>query len=727
MIRSAIKKVEASGTFLRRMPFVFLAAVTLALILISTFGTIRDYSSWWMISLWTLTAFSGCITLASQKSGRKFHTTLLHFSLLLIAAGALVTHLTSEQGTLHLRFDEVTRHFTTDDNKRVELPFNAVITDVDVEYYPGTSTPMDYKAEVKLGDTAPQQISLNHIVSGEGYRLVLSSYDSDMHGATFHVARDAAGTAISYAGYLIFAIAAIISLCVSSGGFRTALRRLRAIPAILIVAVWLPSSTSAAANSTERLPSLPASTSQSLSRLPVFYNDRIAPFGSLELDFANGLTGNSGYLDYSPEQITEGFLFYFGSWKEIPVIKVESPEVRQQLGLTSGENASYIQWFDAVTSGRLSEETLARSGDEKKRRDLARFESVNSLVSGSTLRLFPIRDDAGKVKWFSPTDQDIPYSTETSLWLFIRKSPGYLNECILSGNYAEADKVIVKIALYQKKCAPEAIPSPRRITSELFYNKIARPFIPALLGITAALILMILTFRKNFRRRMVTLLIASGLWGWISLLEILRWIVTGHIPLTNGFETMQFMAWCCFATAVVLAWYRSIAYSFAILAGSLALLVASMSSRGAVVEPLMPVLSSPLLSIHVMLVMGAYALMTIMTVAAITGLLSDKKTSSKIAALEQTLLYPAIFLIGTGIFAGAVWANMSWGRYWGWDPKEVWALVTMLTYSFATHRITLNYFNRPKIMHVFSIAAFLTVLFTYFGVNYLLKGLHSYV
>lgn len=140
--------------------------------------------------------------------------------------------------------------------------------------------------------------------------------------------------------------------------------------------------------------------------------------------------------------------------------------------------------------------------------------------------------------------------------------------------------------------------------------------------------------------------------------------------------------------------------------------------------PLQPVLQTPLLGIHVSVIMLAYTLFAIIAINGIVGLCS-KKLSAVSYQLSVILLYPAEFCLMAGIFIGAVWANMSWGRYWGWDPKETWALITMLVYALLLHYPWLA--GKFKIIyHVFAIVAFFFVLFTYFGVSYLLGGLHSY-
>lgn len=205
----------------------------------------------------------------------------------------------------------------------------------------------------------------------------------------------------------------------------------------------------------------------------------------------------------------------------------------------------------------------------------------------------------------------------------------------------------------------------------------------------------------------------------------MRWLISGHVPLSNGYETMQFLSLILLVVAILCRKSRLL-LPMGILGSGLALGVSVLSGSGASISGLMPVLDSPLLSIHVVLVMMSYALFLLITLTGIAGIMNNKNDARRFAAMINVMLYPALSLLAMGIFVGAVWANISWGRYWGWDPKEVWALITLLTYSFAAHPSLLPFFRKPRFLLSFSIIAFITVIITYFGVNFILGGLHSY-
>ncbi len=216
--------------------------------------------------------------------------------------------------------------------------------------------------------------------------------------------------------------------------------------------------------------------------------------------------------------------------------------------------------------------------------------------------------------------------------------------------------------------------------------------------------------------------------AYLTMALILRWIISGHVPMSNGFETMQFMAWAAAAITLLTARKSMLVLPFGILTAGLALMVASFGESNPQITQLMPVLVSPLLSIHVAVIMIAYALLAFLMLGGVMALAlrGNQEVVERLHIVGQVILYPAVFLLTVGVFIGAVWANVSWGSYWSWDPKEVWALITLIIYALPLHGQSLPLFRRPMFFHAYCIIAFLSVLITYFGVNFILGGMHSY-
>lgn len=235
----------------------------------------------------------------------------------------------------------------------------------------------------------------------------------------------------------------------------------------------------------------------------------------------------------------------------------------------------------------------------------------------------------------------------------------------------------------------------------------------------------------NYRRNWVYVVLKVGLWTsclvhWGAYL--LRWYIGGRIPLGNGPETMLFLAGCLLLGACI--WQRRLVLLLpsGLLLSGWVLLVAWLGEKNPQITPLMPVLLSPWLSIHVSIIMISYALFAFICLCSILALAVRKQVAQmqRLTLCCRLLLYPAVLLLGIGIFIGAVWANVSWGSYWTWDPKEVWALITFLIYGAAFHGKSFSLFRHPSVFHLYLILAFSTVLMTYFGVNYVLGGMHSY-
>ncbi len=276
-----------------------------------------------------------------------------------------------------------------------------------------------------------------------------------------------------------------------------------------------------------------------------------------------------------------------------------------------------------------------------------------------------------------------------------------------------------------------------RVEAELFYNRISSMSlifkIHLGLGLLAFLLFIYtqITGRRFRWAQFLFMIQVCHSFGYLTLVLALRWYISGYVPMSNGYETMLFVSWILLGLAIIWRKVDMIPASALLLTG-FTLLVSTFSTMNPAITSLMPVLVSPWLSSHVSLIMISYALFGLMMMNGVTALtlhfvMSDSRAIvHRLQRISQILLYPALFSLSAGIFLGAIWANVSWGRYWGWDPKEVWALITMMIYSILFHTSSLRFLRSVKVYHIFTILAMLTVLMTYFGVNYLLGGMHSY-
>lgn len=261
-----------------------------------------------------------------------------------------------------------------------------------------------------------------------------------------------------------------------------------------------------------------------------------------------------------------------------------------------------------------------------------------------------------------------------------------------------------------------------------------RPMVPAIALVTLGIMLFIMTGVIIARSRCIPgwlvrfqIVTAAMVFLYLTAILGLRWYIQHHIPMASGFEMMMLIAWCAMLAAWIFIRRVPVLGPMAFILTGLALLVAALGESDAQITPLVPVLSSPLLAIHVTCMMVSYTLFGMAALNGIMGLaIKNNMARQNLADVTLVVVYPAVFLLTVGTFLGAIWANLSWGSYWAWDPKETWALITLMVYAFALHGTSMPRFDRPVFLHLFSIIAFFCVLITYFGVNLVLGGMHSY-
>jgi len=656
------------------------------------------YGSPAMLALWAAMAVSAVVAfIRGPRAARRIPVITLHASFILILTGALVTYLTAERGTIHLRTGRPTAEFTADDGSTRRLPFEIELTDFKIIRYPGTPAPMDFVSRIRVAGT-DATVAMNRIYSRQHYRFYQSSYDTDGRGTILTVNRDPWGIAVSYSGYALLFISIVAFMC----SRRTRFRRLLAGAAMIAPLIG-----SAAPRA------LPAETAAKFGELYVLHGDRIAPLSTLAKDFTVKITGSASYQGLTPEQVLTGWLFYYDSWRDEPCILIKDKKSRQALGIR-GKYASLAD-FAGSSGYKLEGETHAAANEK--------FALVSRAAAGSLWRIYPYADSTGTVEWFSPVDR-MPADMDEQVWNFIRHSVNYAAEQTAHGHFDLVDSVAVKTLRFQQREAGHVLPSPVRTCAERLYTRIndSRPVAGTMLltGIVAWFMLMSESNRRTCRRLFTGLLATALL--WILAVVALNAVASWRIPLSNGYETMQLTAAGAAAFAIRLSRRQPIVLSLGFITAGFALLVSMLGLGNPQVTLLMPVLHSPLLCIHVAIIMIAYALLALVTLGSVTWLFTRRP---ELAALNRALIYPAVFCLAAGIFTGAIWANISWGRYWGWDPKEVWALITMTVYSAPLHP-GLRFLRSDRAFSIYTVAAFATVIMTYFGVNFLLGGLHSY-
>ena len=734
---------------------ILLLILTIATIWEKIYGTdfVNEYiySSVPFVILWGVTAITSLLYIIKSKLHRQPVIFLLHLSLLFILAGAFTTWIYGEQGTMRVRQGEQQTSFTDSKGISHQLPFSITLNQFEIIYYKGTLAPMDFISHISVADKdchrqIQGKVSMNHIFSYQHYRFYQSGYSEDNEGSVFSVSHDPYGIGITYAGYTLLLLSTVFFFFSPQSRFRQLLKSPllhRSLTVILLLFAFSLNSNFLKANSTSPKV-LPREVAEHFGDLYILYNNRICPLQTFARDFTVKLYGSSSYKGLTPEEVLTGWLFYYDSWKNEPIIRIKSNEARKLLEI-EGNYARLKDYISTINEYKLEKMmNHIRSGEQvtdKRGIEEAdeKFNIINLVCTGAMMKIFPCRNIAGKtLEWYSQSDQ-LPQDMDNDKWVFIRKSMSYVNEMIVMKKYNDACLLLEKIKKYQQKECDGLLPADNKFKAEKIYNQFDYSKSVAMACICIGLICFIyychcMASQKRTSRKAIIILniLLWIVFTYLSAAICLRGYVSNHLPLSNGFETMQFMAWCTLLLTFLLQRKFAMLLPFGFLLCGLTLMVSMLGESNPQITQLMPVLQSPLLSIHVVVIMIAYSLLAFIMLNGVTAVIlhqSQKECKEQIERLQiisQIILYPAIFLLAIGIFIGAVWANVSWGRYWGWDPKEVWALITMLVYALALHPRSLPWFHRTMFFHVFCITAFITVLITYFGVNFLLGGMHSY-
>ena len=705
------------------------------------------YGTWWFVLLWALAAAVSLAVLLRRKLYRRMPVFLLHAALLLILLGALLTWLTAESGTLHLRLDETLRRPVPEGTHAGALPFDITLTAFSVEHHPGTSAAADYRAELTIeGDAAEQHVlSMNRIVRTHGTRLLLGRLDADHRGVTLLVNTDPWGIPVSYAGYALLALSFLFVLRSRGGMFRRTLRRLSAVAVLLLA---LPAGH--AQEIEARLPTLSPEQAEQFGALLIEHEGRIQPVRSYARQFTRRLTGKTDWQGYTAVDVLAGFAFFPEAWQHAPLLKAEGKELRRRYALGRHVALSdlfdargdyiFLPYWDVLNGAARPEGWLA---------DAARLDSrvreVQGVTEGTALRLFPPEAHGGAA-WLAPD----AVAADTAEAAFFRNNILRYVRLSLHGTGAGVEQAFQKIQAWQRQAGGASLPSDARLRAEHLLWQTFSTAWAARLCLAVGLILFVLLLyacRVDAPSRLSALVRVAAqpwlpmmAWAYVTYGLALRGVAAGRVPMASGYETMLCLVWCVLAVAaacslrrVLKGWGSAAAPSLPMLCLNLAAFMVAgfgclscgFSFMDDAITPLMPVLGSPLLAVHVSLVMLAYAGLAFTFADAVIALCVPR-LSEMLADVSRLLLVPSLFFLSLGIFLGAVWANISWGSYWSWDPKETWALITLLVYALPAHGNMFLPTGKSRSLHLYFLFAFLVLLMTYVGTNTLLPGLHSY-
>jgi len=654
--------------------------------------------------------------------------------------------------------------------KRIDLPFKLELVKFDLERYPGSMSPSSYASDVILIDERnnlrePRRIFMNNVLNYGGYRFFQSSYDRDEKGTILSVNHDWWGTFFTYLGYLLMTIGMFLTPFSKGSRFALLGRQLKksaektkGITALLVTAFVLAASQLFSqhthnhnhALTEDEIPVVNKKQAKLFGELMVQSHDgRLEPINTLSSEVLRKVARKERLVGMNADQVMLGMLSNPGVWQNVPMIKV-SKELQPVLGIDS-KLASYMHFIDEEQgSYKLQEFVNAAYAKKPAQRGMfdkeimkvdERLNICYMVFTGEILKILPNPADPYK-PWYTPASEITDVRGEDSIFI-ATVMPTYLN-AVASNDIGLANELIKGIKAFQNRYGAEIMPSERKIKMEIAYNKmLIFDNLSRLYGLIG-FIMLIFVFVEIFRKSKAVNYIIKGLTVLVIIGFVLqtiglamRWYISGHAPWSNGYESLIYIGWVTMLAGILFARQSNMTLAATTVLTSIILMVAHLSWMDPEITNLVPVLKSYWLTIHVSIITASYGFLALGMLLGFINLIlmifknknNFRNLESKIkdlTAINERTLMIGLYMLTIGTFLGGVWANESWGRYWGWDPKETWALVSVLVYSFILH---MHYVPGLKNYYSFNFASligYFSILMTYFGVNYYLSGLHSY-
>ena len=669
-------------------------------------------------------------------------------------------------------------------SKLIYLPFSLKLRDFQLDRYPGSMSPSSYASEVTLidkkdGVNMPFRIFMNHVLDYKNYRFFQSSYDKDERGTILSVNHDP-GKYPTYFGYILLGIGFLWTILSPKSRFRTLGRKIQkdiqrdknpfALSVLFILfALSLQTIPLKAKDTLTPQESINIAKkyekrhSDKFGQLLVQDREgRIKPIDSLANDVLNKVARKRSFFGLDADQIILGMLASPSVWQNIPMIKISHDKLKKILGIPkSVKYAAFKDFFDYKNS--TNPYKLAAYAEKANRtppidrnkfdKDVLKVdERVNVLYyvyTGSLFKIFPKVGDPNHT-WYDPkmAISTFPKKDAQAIRMMLQIYFTALHKGIKSGDWKDANKALDIISTYQKKYGAQVIQDSSHIKAEILYNHLN--IFPRLIPIylLSGFLLLFAIMYKMLRPKSSIKWVVRSLFVIILLAFItqtfnmgLRWYVSGHAPWSNGYESMIYISWALMLAGLIFSKQSVMSLSLTAILSGVFLFVAHLSWMDPEITNLVPVLKSYWLMVHVSVITASYgflglnALLGFFTLIMFIMLSGDPKNPRnehiQISITEATRVNEMSMILGLmlltmGNFLGGVWANESWGKYWSWDPKETWALVSILVYAAVVHMRLIPKLNSQFAFAVASTIAYASVIMTYLGVNYYLSGMHSY-
>ena len=662
----------------------------------------------------------------------------------------------------------------------LETPFSIKLNDFQLEKYPGSESAASYASEITVKDDEDfdYRIYMNHILDHKGYKFFQASYDltGPVEQTHLSVNHDFWGTLITYIGYSLLYFGLICILFAPGTRFdhlKKTFKKIQQKKSALIlliglfvgVASYAQDHTSHTANSVtdEQIDSILKANIVDLSHAESFNRiviqdagGRMKPAHTFASELIRKVHNKETFQGMEPSQVLLSIIESPRLWFEVPIIYLEkgNTKIREQIGVSKDATHAKLSDFITPTGEYKIREAVAeaqkKNVQNKFEKDLIKIDRriglLYSAIGGGIFRIYPIPDDENNTWVSQPETSRAPFKGTDSV--FVKQSlPVYLQLLRVakkSGDYTEANKVLDGIKKFQKKFGSEVYPDEKKIDLEIQYNKLSIfKKLSSYYGMASVFMLIFVILQIFFNNKSVRVIVKIFI-GIIALLFAAhiaglgaRWYISGNAPWSNAYESIIYVAFALMLFGFIIGRKSSLTIAAAAFLTSMFLFFAHQNWLDPEIANLQPVLNSWWLLVHVSIIVASYgpfALGMILGILAILLTIFKNEKNSKrvelnireLTTINEMALTIGLIMLTIGNFLGGMWANESWGRYWGWDPKETWALISIMIYAFVLHMRLIPGLRGKISFNFMSAFAFLSIMMTYFGVNFYLSGLHSY-
>ena len=645
-------------------------------------------------------------------------------------------------------------------SKLIDLPFKIKLEDFQIDRYPGSMSPSSYASEVTLIDAkeninVKHRIYMNSPLSYKGFKFFQSSYDRDELGTILSVNNDP-GKWPTYLGYFLLCFGFVLNFFTKGSRFSRLKSFLYKSNLSLILVVFMSLSTCAKADTLSYIQKYKVNSlehSKDFGTLLVQdYNGRIKPMSTEAIDVMHKMSGKDSLFGLAPEQIMLGILADPLIWEDVKLIKIKNKKIKKIMGISQEENyIAFANIFNENGKYKLDNEVNEANAKSPAKRgtfdkDLIKLDeraNIFYMASKGFFSKFIPKPNDEKNTWYSPQDASssvwLEQSTRKTLFAYIKG----LKAGIHNNDWAQANKELKELKNNQLKYGSTILPTKTQLSIEVLFNKLK--IFPNLVGFYLFLGFIILIFaiisiffEKDYlilKKVFFYLLLIGFLAHTVGL--IMRWYISSHAPWSDTYESLIYIGWSTLLAGLVVFRKSLLSLCASSILGGVIMLVAHLSFISPQITTLVPVLKSYWLSIHVSVITASYGFLGL---GALLGFMvltlmifrNDKNKERldiqirQLVAVNEISLIIGLSMLTIGNFIGGVWANESWGRYWGWDPKETWSFISIVVYAIVLHLRFIPKLNSVYVFSVASVISFASIIMTYFGVNFYLSGLHSY-